>query len=380
MFLWTFDLRALLFIVLLLPLAGALLTLLMARLQRRRRQAADQAALLEPLFAQAPSGLLLFDDAHHLLQINDMARRLLQIPASATVLPDARWARLLQKDLQEVGRYRTVELALHDSDDSDSGETSIVRWWITHQQHHSLVLLFDITTEQRAEQSAHRLLSDLSHELRTPLATLLTHIEVLSLPNIADEVRQQSRRFMKDEIQRLVRMSNRTLELGQLQSSASFEPMLVALQPLVESIVSQMQVAVAAKDGRITIEADESLPPVPGDPDQLRQVFLNLLDNAIKYGENGNGIAVAIQRTENGIVCTVRDSGPGIAVEHLPHLERRFYRAAPSNVDGSGLGLAMVREILRRHNSQLKITSQTTGDERGTTMRFILPVFDEEEN
>lgn len=385
MFVWTFDLRMLLLIVLLLPVAGAFFALSLVRLQQRRRQVDEQVALLGALFDRAPVGLLLFGDRENLLHANGVASRFLRLPAATIELPETRWARLLRTDLHEAGRYRTVELSLAEAtngalDGADSAEMRVVRWWITHRGRLTLVLLFDITNEQRAEQSANRLLSDLSHELRTPLATLLTHLEVLALPALSEEVRAQSLHFMRDEVQRLVRMSNRTLELGQLQSSAPFEPQQVDLVAVAESVVAQMAVEAAAKDGRITLEADDSLPPVAGDPDQLRQVLLNLLDNAIKYGGNGNRIVVSLGqggsgRGAGGVVCTVRDGGPGIAPEHLPHLERRFYRGAPSNVAGSGLGLSMVREILRRHNSQLELSSQTAGDERGTTARFVLPLF-----
>ncbi|MEM7134887.1 MAG: ATP-binding protein [Chloroflexota bacterium] len=375
---WTLELRATLFILLMLPLLGASFALSVSWLRKHRHQVKEQVGLLQSLFYQAPVGLLIFNRAYTLLSINENACHLLQIPSQAVTLPDTPWANLLHQDLQEANRYRTLEV--EPGDQNQNGDDRVViRWWITHHQNLVLVLLFDMTNEEQAEHAANRLLSDLSHELRTPLATILTHLQVLSLPDMSDQVREQSIQFMKDETQRLVRMSNRTLELGQLQANSSFLPKNVALKPLIEGAVSQMQVEAVAKDTRIVMELADSLPFVLGDPDQLHQVLLNLLDNAIKYGEtsNRNGpdnrILISLRRVEKGVACIMQDRGPGIPEEHLPYLERRYYRAGSSNIAGSGLGLSMVREILHRHKSQLEITSRTKGSERGTTVRFTLP-------
>jgi len=359
MFIWDFDLQTVLSVALLLPFSGAIFVLLLSYLQRHQQRADAQAALLEPLLAQAPIGFLLFDDRKKLLNCNSTARTLLLMPAESLALPNRHWATLLQQDLQTGGRYRTVEIA--ETQDSQDHPARVVRWWINHNELLTLVLLMDMTTELQAEQAASRLLSDLSHELRTPLATQLTHLEVLSLPDIAEEVRQQSLSFMKDETQRLVRMSNRTLELGRLQSGAPAEPKAVDLRPLVQRVVAQMQVEAAAQAVQIALDLEELLPPIVGDSDQLQQVFLNLLDNALKYGEQKSRVIVTIQR------CTTNQ-------EPL-HIRR----AGSNQTTGSGLGLAMVREILHKHNSQLEIISQTTGDERGTTVTFLLPVMIEDD-
>jgi signal transduction histidine kinase len=109
------------------------------------------------------------------------------------------------------------------------------------------------------------------------------------------------------------------------------------------------------------------------------QVFLNLLDNVAKHCRPGDRAVVSLERAEEGVACAVRDTGPGIPAEHLPHISRRFYRAAPQAVEGSGLGLALVEEILHRHGSRLEIESRTEGDETGTCVRFVLPVLPEEE-
>lgn len=373
MFAQTYDLRTLLFGILLLPILGALVAVLIIQLRQRIRKTVRQANLLDPLLAKAPIGALLFNAKGDLLQRNELANALFSLKTNN--LPDTQWAHLLQDDLQTDGRYRTIEITTGELTADDETPPRLIRWWIAHHDGLRMALLFDITNEQRAEQSANQLLSDLSHELRTPLATLLTHIEVLGLPDIADDVQKQSLQFMKGETERLVRMSNRTLELGRIQTSTSLEPQPVDLTALVEATVSQMQVEAAAANATITIEADDALPHTLGDADQLRQVLINLIDNAIKYG--GNRIVVSLRQSANAITCAIRDNGSGIPAQQIPNLQRRYVRAAPADVEGSGLGLAMVHEILRRHNSQLQMNSQTEGSERGTTVTFTLQTAEE---
>jgi two-component system phosphate regulon sensor histidine kinase PhoR len=225
------------------------------------------------------------------------------------------------------------------------------------------------------DQSTRFLLSDLSHELRTPLATLLTHLEVLRLPQISEETRQQSVHLMQKEAARMTRLVHNLLELGSLDSGVAIEQRPVNLHAVLDQVLAQ--VTSQAEEQRIGLsqEVDPAIPLVIGDADRLRQVFLNLLDNAIKYSRPGDRVTVSLNQnaSRDGIVCAICDTGPGIPVEHLSKITRRFYRVASEEVGGSGLGLALVEEILRRHRSQLEIESRTEGDHTGTCVRFVLP-------
>jgi two-component system phosphate regulon sensor histidine kinase PhoR len=168
------------------------------------------------------------------------------------------------------------------------------------------------------------------------------------------------------------------LELGRLETATEIERRAVNLLALVEQAVACTAPQAEERKITISLQADAPLSPVVGDADRLMQVFLNLLDNAVKYSRPGDRTFVSLRQVEQGVECSVRDSGPGIPAEHLPHVTRRFYRAAPQAVEGSGLGLALVEEILRRHDSRLEIESRTEGEDTGTCVRFVLPVLPEE--
>ena len=170
--------------------------------------------------------------------------------------------------------------------------------------------------------------------------------------------------MLKTEAQRLSRLVRLMLELGRLETSAGLERRPVDLMAVAEqAVVAARAPGRAARDhllpasqharaagGRRSGSVDAGLP--------------QLLDNVIKHCRPGDGAVVSLERTEEGVVCTVRDTGPGVPAVHLPHITRRFYRAAPQKVEGSGLGLALVEEILRRHGSELTIESQAEGEAR----------------
>lgn len=377
------DLRWLLFAALAALAATFALGSLGRGLRRRTRKLAGLPgwAELGPGLEQAPCGFLLLEGERACRYANPYACRLLGLPAVGCKLPDATWASLLEADRAAVrregappSRYRSVALASGAAQAEQDGP--LVRWWVTPLDDMDLVFLLDVTGQQRTEEAARSLVNDISHELRTPLATILTHLEVLNLPGVSAETGRQSVDLLKAETRRMARLVQQMLELGRLETAAEIELRPVDLLPLAEEAVAQFAPQAAERRLELSLEADAPLPLCLGDADRLRQVFLNLLDNAVKYSRAGGRVVVSLARTAEGVRCAVRDNGPGIPVRHLPYLTRRFYRAAPQEVEGNGLGLALVAEILRRHGSRLEIESRTEGAEMGTVVGFGLQVSD----
>jgi len=317
-----FDLQRLLFAGLLILIAAVALAVWLDRRQRRRQP--PNAAEIHPVLERAPFGWLVLDGRHTCRYANPTARRLLDLPATPCQLPDAGWVRTLNADRvaarlePAAGRYRTVTLS----------EDRAVRWWITPAGNRDVVFLLDITTQQRAEQAARSLLSDLSHELRTPLGTILTHLEVLRLPDIDTATGEQSLRLLKEETQRMARLVNHMLALGRLETSADIERRPVELLPLVQDVVTQVTPDAEAKTIELTLEADAPLPPVVGDADRLRQAFLNLLENAIHplpSGRSGGGLAGTCSRRHRVRGAGHRPGHPGgtLAPRDASFLPRR---------------------------------------------------------
>ncbi|NMC01505.1 MAG: hypothetical protein GYA30_03920, partial [Chloroflexi bacterium] len=210
-----FDLKtALLLLTLAVMAAVGLAMWLTRRGMSRPAIAGGEGQAVEETFATAPFGLLVLEGTE-VVRANAEAQRLLRLPTSPVALPDAEWLPLLLEDCASAradaasGRYRTVTFA--------SGQTA--RWWTAPWGARDLVFVFDVTPQQRAEQAGRALLNDLAHELRTPIATILTHLEVLGLTDLGEDVHQQSLALSKDEAQRMARLINDMLELGRLETA-----------------------------------------------------------------------------------------------------------------------------------------------------------------
>jgi len=370
-----FDLRWVIFGLLLAVSAIVLLTVRLARWRRKDRRASPLTPEgVHTILERASFGWLMLDGPRFYRYANPYARRLLALTSPDGPLPEAAWVPLLEEDrgaargeVGAVGRYRSVSLP------SDR----VIRWWVTPWNEMDVVVVMEATAQHRAEQAASYLFSALSHELRTPIGTILTHLEILLLPDISEEIRQQSLHLLQMETRRMARLINQMLELGRLETSAEIERRPVDLLALVEQAIAQSAPQAEGRDIALSLQAQTPLPLVVGQEDRLLQVFLNLLDNGIKYSRPGDRVIVSLGRVEEGVECVVCDTGPGIPAEHLPHVSRRFYRAVPRKIEGSGLGLALVEEILRRHQSRLEIESRAVGEETGTRVYFVLPVLPE---
>jgi signal transduction histidine kinase len=364
------NLRWLLFGCLLIVVAVTLLAVRSDRWRRQKRATAflDSEEMLAVL-EQAPFGWLVLEKPYAYRYANPYARRLLELSSPAGPLPEATWAHLLE-DSRAIARQEPAATGSYHQVSLPSDR--VIRWWVTQQGRLDVVFLLDATTQQRAGQAAEYLLGALSHELRTPIATLLTHLEILLLPDISTEIGQQSLHILKAETRRMARLVNQMLELSRLETSAEIERRPVDLPSLVEQAIAQVAPQAKEREIVLSFQADTPLPIVVGQADRLVQVFLNLLDNGVKYSRPGDQVVVSLRRREQGVECAVRDTGPGIPGRHLPHVTRRFYRAAPQEIEGSGLGLALVEEILRRHGSRLEITSRAEGEETGTCVSFVL--------
>lgn len=366
------DLRWLLFgLLVAAALAVTALVGLSPRLSRRRGEGPRHAGVLWPVLDQAPVGIVLLATPRTFDYANSRARSLLGLPPSPGSLPEAEWASTLEQDCA-LARQEPSARVCSRSLSLPSGHW--IRWWVLGEADHAVVFLLDVTAQQRAEQASSHLLTDLAHELRTPLATLLTHLEVLLSPNLPPALSQQSIYLLKAETQRMVRLVNTMLELGRLETGAEIEHRPVDLSTLAEQALAQVAGRAMEREVALRLETGTQLPLVLGDADRLKQVLLNLLDNSIKYCRPGDQAVLSLHATAEGIVCEVRDNGPGISAQDLPHVTRRFYRGVSHEEQGSGLGLTLAQEILRHHGSRLEIESRTEGDGAGTCVRFHLPV------
>ncbi|MBN9236869.1 MULTISPECIES: ATP-binding protein [Phyllobacteriaceae] len=230
------------------------------------------------------------------------------------------------------------------------------------------VLVFkDQSETRRIDRMRADFIANASHELRTPLASIAGFIETLRGPARNDPAaREQFLQIMQNQTSRMARLIDDLLSLSRLEMKAYLKPgARVDLRQTLESVIDSL--APLARDGGLVVERDfvEGALDVPGDRDELFQVFENLLENACKYGQSGGRVLVTVARSTAGpeptVDVTIRDFGPGIAEEHIPRITERFYRVDVETSraqKGTGLGLSIVKHILTRHHARISIRSE----------------------
>lgn len=221
-------------------------------------------------------------------------------------------------------------------------------------------MIFDAMLDRLAAAFARerRFTADAAHELRTPLTALKGRIEVaLSRPRSAEE-HTALLRALANDVDQLARLSGDLLLLARLDDGElrpEFEPLW--LDDLLVSVVESVHDLAEAR-GLVLHYERAPMVSVAGDLSQLSRLFLNLLDNALKFTPTQGVVTVRLTTDETGALVTVADTGPGITPDHLPLLGRRFYRGDAGRargVGGSGLGLAIASEIARAHGGMLAL-------------------------
>lgn len=225
----------------------------------------------------------------------------------------------------------------------------------------------DQSESRRIDRMRADFIANASHELRTPLASISGFIETLRGPARDDEqARENFLQIMQGQTERMARLIDDLLSLSRLEMRTYVRPTTpVELHALLRQVVEAL--GHMARESGVTIETrlGEGPVEVPGNRDELYQVFQNLLENACKYGASGERVEIELDGGETGSEgearVTIRDFGPGIAEEHIPRITERFYRVdveTSRSQKGTGLGLAIVKHILTRHDARLSIRSQ----------------------
>ncbi|HXA71264.1 MAG TPA: ATP-binding protein, partial [Stellaceae bacterium] len=246
----------------------------------------------------------------------------------------------------------------------------------------AVVTLTDITGMKRSERMRQDFVANASHELRTPLATLLGFIETLRGPARDDNAaRERFLSIMAEQASRMARLVDDLLSLSRIELNEHLAPKeRVDLRRVLIAVADGLEQRAAKRQMRIDVALPDSLPDVVGDPDEIVQVFQNLIDNAIKYGRSGTAVEVtagASPRRLAGALAAevaIRDHGEGILAEQIPRLTERFYRVDPARsreLGGTGLGLAIVKHIVNHHRGLLEIESELG---QGSVFTVHLPI------
>ena len=343
-------------------------TELAQRFEELRLARAESEALVEAMV----EGVIAADSRGRIATANRAARALLGYEAEDS-LPDlpqlfrAKSAREVVDQVMEGKPVRSRELDLDDrvvlmsARPLDAGGAVLV--------------LHDVTEIRRLEAVRRDFVANVSHELKTPLTSLSGYAETL----VSDEVDPDTaRRFLHvilGSARRMQRLVDGLLDLSRIESGG-----WIPRREAVRIAAAGREVSVSLTDRAATggislvVEPGSDAEVIWADPDALRQILTNLVDNALRYTPPGGRVTVRSRRKGDGVEISVSDTGSGITGEHLPRIFERFYRADPGRSreeGGTGLGLAIVKHLVEAHNGSVSAESELGV---GTTIRCWFPI------
>ena len=227
----------------------------------------------------------------------------------------------------------------------------------------AVALVEDITELRRLEQVRTDFAANVSHELKTPLTSIKGFVETLQNGAISNpETAQKFLKIIMLEADRLTRLINDILSISKLESGSDNPPReYIRLDKMANEISEMLSILASEKD--VTIHSRENAEPsyVHGNADQMEQMLINLIENAIKYNKHGGSVNVSVFNNEKTVNLLISDTGIGIPEEHLPRLFERFYRVDKGrsrSMGGTGLGLAIVKHIASNMGAMIEVHSK----------------------
>lgn len=353
------------------------------QLQQRIQQITQQHGVQDAVLTSMVEGVITFDMEERLIDVNRSAAALLRIN------PEKARGKSIQEVVRNVGLQRFVEQTIATVETTEGYITvvdDVERFIHVHgstlrdakrKPIGVVVVTNDFTELRKLENVRREFVANVSHELKTPITSIKGFVETL-IDGALDD-REDAMRFLgivSRQADRLNAIIEDLLSLSRIEQES--EQALIEMSPgpvfeALHSAVQSCQVAAEAKGMRIVLDCSRDLRTVMNAP-LLEQAVINLINNAVKYSDEGKAIFVAAVAAEGGrIRILVRDEGFGIEAEHLPRLFERFYRidkARSRKLGGTGLGLAIVKHIAQAHGGRVEVQS-TPG--KGSTFSLILP-------
>jgi PAS domain S-box-containing protein len=232
--------------------------------------------------------------------------------------------------------------------------------------------LNDVTDLKEMDRIRSELVHTVSHDLRSPLTSVIGYTELIDRAGSLNDAQKEFLKRIQESVQHITSLINDLLELGSVEAGLDTRREFVQLDGILNYTLEMLQGQIRAKHIHVHTDVSPTLPALRANPVRLRQVFDNIVGNAIKYANDHGEVAVSMRSEDDQIIIQVTDNGPGIPAKDQVHIFDKFYRASNvSSKSGSGLGLAIVKSIVEAHQGRIYVES-TVG--KGTSFFIILPV------
>jgi two-component system phosphate regulon sensor histidine kinase PhoR len=346
-------------------------------LGRRLEDLARDRAHMEAILGGMVEGVLVLDRQGRIQLVNRAAQEMLAVNASAAGRRYLEVIRHPDISSQLTAALRGANVEPHELPlGRDMNRIFVARAApVSAAGGGAILVLHDITDLKRADQIRRDFVANVSHELRTPLTAIRGYVEALLDDPSDPEQTQKFLEIVARHSARMDRLVNDLLRLARLdahQETLDIAP--CALEQIFSSVVSDLGLAIEAKQQHVTTSVAPEACTISADPAKLHDIVRNLVENAVNYSPDRADIRVeALKRPEGHVAITVTDSGPGIPTSDLGRVFERFYRVdkARSRPGGMGLGLAIVRHLVELHGGRATAENRPEGGARFTV---TLPV------
>ncbi|MFO7568917.1 MAG: ATP-binding protein [Smithellaceae bacterium] len=354
---------------------------LVDELKTKIRQADEEKSKLMAALTNMTEGVLILDKHNRIEFVS---------PSLAAIFVD-QYGNLEAKTLMEAFRNVDLQKAFHEFELSGTAvsaeitlgnidpvimDVSISGIHGYPGEEKSMVVFHDVTRLKKLERIRTDFVANVTHEIRTPLTAIIGYLETLQSGAISNA--DDTRRFIDimlrqaERLNRLVEdlMTISKIELGEVKLLIED----VHLPDVIGTVVPLLEAGAAAKKIQMETKMPDHLPMIAADRDRLSQVFLNVLDNAIKFTPEGGTVTVAAEEKAGSVIVSITDTGAGIPREEIQRLGERFYRVDKTRsreLGGTGLGLSIVKHLMLVHGGRMNIESQLG---RGTKVSLFFPV------
>ncbi len=340
---------------------------------------------LEKLIKNMADGVLITDESHHVIMINSLIERWFQVENSRIAgqtltvgVPNADLLALHTDALQSTemvrgeitlrvaGEVRPIVLGAHLAKVSSErrGLVGVV------------AILRNITREKEIDRMKTELVSVVAHELRTPLTSIRGFTELMKMGIVPEE--EEHKEYLDIVYRQSVHLGeliDKFLDISRIESGKTeIHKIPFKILDVVREVIAVNETFASQKNIAIDLQLPERVTVTVGDPELIGQVVLNLFSNAVKYSPPETTVTVSIEEEAREIFVAVTDKGYGISEENLANLFKKFYRVENNEdvkeIGGTGLGLALVKEIVEQHGGKVYVTSEL---KKGSTFRFSIP-------
>lgn len=345
---------------------------MMKRQRSERDQHASALLQIEQAAAALPEGVIILETTDRIEWCNPLAEKHFGLDSVRDIGQQITYLARQPEFIQYLNAENYSENLVLRKHQRDEMVLSIKV--ISYGDNKKLLISRDITHLERIETMRRDFVANVSHELRTPLTVVNGFVETMhDMPNLENPMARRALQLMGDQTKRMESLVNDLLTLSRLENSNNTLQEETLNIPELVNLVFEDGIALSAGQHQLKLGVLTDINLI-GNRSELRSAFSNLVSNAIRYTPKGGAIEISWAPRENGQpTFSVKDSGIGIAAEHIPRLTERFYRVDRSRsreTGGTGLGLAIVKHVALRHQAHLEILSE---EGHGSTFSIILP-------